>query len=988
MAAAYRLVTITWIFLAHLAGIYIFTRGFLLMRLSLTDISSCGSNCILEPTHSRAVVLIIDALRFDFVSPNPPSPASPHHHNILTLPHKLTKRYPAHSFLFDSHADPPTTTLQRIKGLTTGSLPTFMDIGNNLGASSITEDSLMVQLQRAGKKAAFMGDDTWMSVFPDSFQPNMTYPYDSFNVEDLHTVDEAVITHIFPLLEDETKPFDFLIGHFLGVDHVGHRFGPDHPIMKDKLQQMNDVLERVVEKLDDDTLLVLLGDHGMDRSGDHGGDSILETSAALWIYSKGDPLTDIRMPIPQDLLKYRIFPGASVEHRAVQQIDLLPTLSLLLGLPIPFNNLGTVIPELFRRGDLLERALRYNAEQIQGFLSTYRASPSGGELDDSWDNLQKAWSAANTAAGFTDFNRQVLAACRTMWAQFNATLMGMGLVLFVVSLAASWALYVGLSSAKSNSKEWLQRNTPLYLMAGCGGGVAGFFFSLVAKLFPSILEGVATTDYIIFGLTFSSGLAIIYISPPIAGLPSISFSSILMILHAAAFLSNSFTVWEDSIIPFFAVSSIIPYVLKGFTAPTSRLQYRIVCFSVIFAICVRLMSISTVCREEQQSFCHVTFYASSSLTVPPTPAVVMAVPTALALPWIIKLYPSISLSDKGIARIYYPIILTPSILGGALYWILEWVDTISAFGDDWSPTIRIIRTWAARTSIGWALFAGGALWFAIPLCVNITVKQLNNKKQVQVIGYGNAFGSPYLIFWSIFLAIIYATTQAPGQLVLALGTVALLSYLEVVDSVRDVQSMTNAFATATPSAILNGPSRNAHISLTFSDTIPIALLAIHAFYTTGHQSTIPSIQWKTAFLLTPTVQYPWSAITVFLNSLGPLFLFALAVPLLALWNQSPQQHNPQDPAANVKNDVTLAAISMMTYYGTLLLGTSIGAAVLRRHLMVWKIFAPRFMAGALGVLAVDLGVLLGVAVGVNRILWYVQKVFKGMNVGEEAKKKH
>ena len=130
----------------------------------------------------------------------------------------------------------------------------------------------------------------------------MTFPYDSFNVEDLHTVDEGVIKHLFPLLEDPSKPFGFLIGHFLGVDHVGHRVGPDHPSMKAKLQQMNNVLTRVVEKIDDDTLLVVLGDHGMDRSGDHGGDGILEVSSAMWIYSRGHALIDPSHPVPSGLL--------------------------------------------------------------------------------------------------------------------------------------------------------------------------------------------------------------------------------------------------------------------------------------------------------------------------------------------------------------------------------------------------------------------------------------------------------------------------------------------------------------------------------------------------------------------------------------------------------------------------------------------------------------------------------------------------------------
>ena len=147
-----RLTLLIWVFLVHLAGIYLFTRGFLLTRLSLSESSNCSTqNCDVSPMHKRAVFLIIDALRFDFVSPNPPSLASPFHHNILTLPQELTKKRPRHSCIFNSYADPPTSTLQRIKGITTGSLPTFVDIGSNFGGSSIVEDSILKQLKLAGK---------------------------------------------------------------------------------------------------------------------------------------------------------------------------------------------------------------------------------------------------------------------------------------------------------------------------------------------------------------------------------------------------------------------------------------------------------------------------------------------------------------------------------------------------------------------------------------------------------------------------------------------------------------------------------------------------------------------------------------------------------------------------------------------------------------------------------------------------------------------
>ena len=147
-----RLSVLVWVFAVHLIGIYLFTRGFLLSRLSLVNHSSCRiANCTLTPTHKRAVLLIIDALRFDFVSPDPPLPASPNHHNVLTLPRQLTEKQPTRSFLFNAYADPPTTTLQRIKALTTGSLPTFIDMGNNFGGSSITEDSILKQMALAGK---------------------------------------------------------------------------------------------------------------------------------------------------------------------------------------------------------------------------------------------------------------------------------------------------------------------------------------------------------------------------------------------------------------------------------------------------------------------------------------------------------------------------------------------------------------------------------------------------------------------------------------------------------------------------------------------------------------------------------------------------------------------------------------------------------------------------------------------------------------------
>ncbi|KAJ7688486.1 alkaline-phosphatase-like protein [Mycena rosella] len=880
MAFSKGLALLFWIFIIHLAGIYLFTSGFLLTRLALPNFTECAdSACILPPTHKRAVLLIIDALRFDFVSPEPPIPASPFHHNILTLPRELTAAGPRHSFLFNAYSDPPTATLQRIKALTTGSLPTFVDIGNNFGGSSIAEDSLMKQLGLAGKNAAFMGDDTWMSVFPDSFHDNMSFPYDSFNVEDLHTVDEGVIAHLFPLLEDERKPFDFLVGHFLGVDHVGHRVGPDHPSMKEKLQQMNRVLKRVVELLDRDTLLVVIGDHGMDRSGDHGGDGVLETSSAMWIYSKGAELSIDPSTIPSGLLQYKTFPDAPTSHRSIQQIDIATTLT---------------------------------GEQNLIVMSNY--------------------------------TRVALAACRSIWAQFNPFLMGIGLALLGVGVLATWATYSGLSSVGDNWDEWLDGQLQNYMRGAAVGSVLGLA------------------------------------SPSAWNLP--------LVLHALAFLSNSFTFWEDRLVPFLIISSITPFVLTGITAASPRLRWRIMGFSTLFAVCVRAISISTVCREEQQPYCHVTFYASSSLPGPPLPVLYLVAPTAILLPWVLRRFLKISRSHLGLAKFFLPWIITPALVAGTAAWLIEWADSAAISGEEWTTIVRVARTWLVRSSFFFLLVGGGSLWWVIPLCLDIESPppQVGEKRQVTVVGYANAFGSSYLLFWTIFLTVVYTTTQLTGQLVLALTAVALVAHLEVVDSVRDVRMM-EALAATKPSALLDGTALSRSPPIRFADIIPVALLGLHAFYGTGHQSTISSIQWKSAFLLTPTMSFALSALTVTLNSFGPLLLAGLAVPLLALWNRSPLPVVPptaEKPVAKVRADTQVqgesivAGLGLMIYYAVLLLGTAVSAAILRRHLMVWKVFAPRFMAAVVDLVVVDVGVLIGFGVGVQRVGGRVSEMFRGV----------
>ena len=54
--------------LVHIAVCLVFLKGFLLTRVELPDVSQCPpQGCRAEAEYSKAVVLIVDALRYDFV---------------------------------------------------------------------------------------------------------------------------------------------------------------------------------------------------------------------------------------------------------------------------------------------------------------------------------------------------------------------------------------------------------------------------------------------------------------------------------------------------------------------------------------------------------------------------------------------------------------------------------------------------------------------------------------------------------------------------------------------------------------------------------------------------------------------------------------------------------------------------------------------------------------------------------------------------------
>lgn len=76
---------------------------------------------------------------------------------------------------FTAHATPPTITMPRVKAMTTGSIPSFLDVILNFAESDTTsslanQDTWLSQLKdKPEGKLVMYGDDTWLKLFPSVF---------------------------------------------------------------------------------------------------------------------------------------------------------------------------------------------------------------------------------------------------------------------------------------------------------------------------------------------------------------------------------------------------------------------------------------------------------------------------------------------------------------------------------------------------------------------------------------------------------------------------------------------------------------------------------------------------------------------------------------------------------------------------------------------------------------------------------------------------
>ncbi|XP_017078560.1 GPI ethanolamine phosphate transferase 3 [Drosophila eugracilis] len=1037
------LFVLIWLAFLISSGVLLFSRGFLLARVSKTETSTCrrlstnpnaeyvltdevvneifkdinASSNLCLPQKSKVIVLVVDALKYEFglYKENADDPL-PYENKLLVL-QELLQQSPDHARLMRFRADPPTTTLQRLKGLTTGSLPTFIDIGSNFASPEINEDNVIDQIVKSDLPVVFLGDSTWTDLYPRRFKRSYSFP--SFDIFDLDSVDNQILKHLPKELASDD--WQVLVAHFLGVDHCGHKHGPLHEEMARKLSEMNEVIRSVVAGMDNDTTLFVMGDHGMTASGDHGGDTDDETNALLFAYSK----------------KHRFYGNESgSDSEMLQQIDLVPTLATILGVPIPYSNLGLVnfnivpdlqVPHLSKFQTLLLHSWQ-NAQQIYQYFFQYALENKRTFNVEQMDQLetefillthrvQNIYNEVAYKSFIRDLNihlRDILGTCREIWIRFDPTQMSQGLLFSFLPL---FFIFLLVNNSRPADYAHIFKGKEVFYtyLINLAAGVFGYRY-FKTFYFKTEEHGV------IFFTALSSALILAFHTlrhwtkiatnwsevKRFAHMPT----RLLLFASVGVFFSNSFVIQEAKILSYLLAASILllSYELLRLSARLEfRTKFKISQFlrstalrlilASILAIClIRFTYTLFRCREEQGNC---TDFANSggagfSIKKPGTgKTYILAVVVLVVYTTLTRLYlrscgnltgnsPNVLLARYGptVASICaggHVLLANSSIKNiqrthiDAMALVIYGLLLLQIIVVTWAPLMTFVLP--PRSSHTVTINGSESIVPEIFKKMKRMYEGDDDERRNQIpVVYGLAtVYSSIVIAFGVFLALVMIVILEPRA---SIGMVVCVAVGSILLSVHGILR----YRTAT--------SFESCVQPTFTALVGWFLLAHFCFFATSHQTTLSQIEWRAAFVgrTTGIGQSNFiSGILVILNTFcGPIFffcmysllstetfsLFALFPNLIRSCRNSSGKTDATTSITDLANeavgfDMTRGELTLYEYedvfLGTgfklatqffMLQGLKVFCAMMActihcRHLMVWKIFAPRFIYEAL-----------------------------------------
>lgn len=356
----------------------------------------------------------------------------------------------------------------------------------------------------------------------------------------------------------------------------------------------------------------------------------------------------------------------------MHQIDLVPTTSMAVGLPIPFSNLGMVIPEVLLPFTGSDRnrtddgsadgfsgrvtpeflaALRTNAEQVHTYLTTYaqysqdfpaetfyrleggfnHVSKLHQDLLGTPDEKRSQYDLTHIATEYFVYLREVKAMCGSIWAKFDNIPMAQGFALLSVAVVITPLMLLDVTESSAS----LHLSAPVGLKIGLVlAGVSIFLAGLDASLLGVLVLSLNFFSFFLAGTLFIFIWKIRNIVMKSASslrhclshaLSKVKFLQLLcavvVTLHAVAMLSNSFILYEADMLAFFIQSLVFSFALRTLQRVLSEKSkghtyidlLKAVLPHALLMVCVRLSKLFYACRDLQlQDGCESTTFIMPS----------------------------------------------------------------------------------------------------------------------------------------------------------------------------------------------------------------------------------------------------------------------------------------------------------------------------------------------------------------------------------------
>lgn len=209
--------------------------------------------------------------------------------------------------------------------ISTGAWPEVSGVTNNSTFEPPPIQSIFGNARRQGLQTAAIGLGFWSKAFAAHIDTihEFSEPMHGDTADELILMHETVCDSVLGRLESSSA--DLAVVGFLAGDEAGHNFGGESQGYREVTAAVDKCLGEVVETLGEDTTVVAVSDHGHVHHWGKGGHGGVEPEVITAPFAMAGPGVRRSEPITGDI------------------VDIAPTVSALLGAPIPANNQGRIL---------------------------------------------------------------------------------------------------------------------------------------------------------------------------------------------------------------------------------------------------------------------------------------------------------------------------------------------------------------------------------------------------------------------------------------------------------------------------------------------------------------------------------------------------------------------------------------------------------------------------------------------------------------------